>query len=171
METVAIGVGGNIGDASHQVVTAMSRVWSELELTEFKMSSLYCTAPVGPVEQPDFINAVCVGLTPHSPEDVLKKLQRIELEMGRKREVHWGPRTIDLDILFMGSKTLNLNHLVLPHPEMHCRGFVLVPLAEIFSEWVHPSLELSVIQLLEKWERSRESGEAVHLLDPTPIEP
>ena len=136
-----------------------------VEWTDFQSSSLYRTAPVGPVSQDFFVNAVCVGKSGLEPLEILMILQGIETEMGRVRDVHWGPRIIDLDILFAGGQVVNLPSLKLPHPEMHKRGFVLVPLAQLVPEWCHPTEGKTVTRLLENWLQSGGTLNEVCMLD------
>jgi 2-amino-4-hydroxy-6-hydroxymethyldihydropteridine diphosphokinase len=129
---------------------------------------LYRTLPVGPVEQGDFINAVCVGQSAMGTDEILFALQKIESEMGRERLVHWGPRTMDLDLLFVGNRVIETPHLVVPHPAMHERGFVLQPLSELGLSWVHPVLGEDIGNLVARWEANHNSSESVWLLDPKP---
>ena len=168
METVAIALGSNVGDSVALIRQAMGRVESDLNMVGFRSSSLYRTLPVGPVEQGDFINAVCVGQSIMGSDDILFALQNIESDMGRERLVHWGPRTMDLDLLFVGNRVIETPQLVVPHPAMHERGFVLQPLSELGLSWVHPILNESIGDLVVRWEASHNSSESVWLLDPEP---
>ena len=165
METIAIGIGGNVGDPVASVRQAIARIESMFEWTDFQSSSLYRTTPVGPVAQESFVNAVCMGKSGLAPLEMLRMLQQIEREMGRVRDVRWGPRTIDLDILWVGEQVVNLPSLKLPHPEMHKRGFVLVPLAELMPQWCHPVEGKTVDRLLEDWRQAGGSSDEVSLLD------
>ena len=111
-------------------------------------SSLYRTQPVGPVEQPPFINAVFALEAGIGPHDLLSLLLDIEQNMGRVRKERWGPRVIDLDMLFYGEEIIEEQGLEIPHPRLHERRFVLTPLAEIAPGFVHPVLKKSVSELL-----------------------
>ena len=115
-----------------------------------RTSSLYRTSPVGPVEQDRFINAAVLLQTRHEPQALLKLMIEVEKSFGRVRTVKWGPRTLDLDLLFYENIQLHLPVLKLPHPLMSKRLFVLAPLAEIELDWVHPGLGLSVHQMLNR---------------------
>ena len=168
METVAIALGSNVGDSVKLIKDALKSVQRELELSHFRASSLYRTLPVGPVEQGDFINAVCVGQTSKEPLDILWVLQSIENRMGRERSVHWGPRTMDLDLLFVGERVVQSPDLTIPHPLMHERGFVLKPLEELDLQWKHPVLDRQLEALVKYWEESHIDEESVWLLDPEP---
>lgn len=136
---VYIGLGANLGEPRRQVEQALLQL-QQLPGSELTaVSSLYRTAPVGPADQPDFINAVARLETDLEPLALLAALQQIERRHGRIRNgQRWGPRTLDLDILLMGDQVLNLPNLCVPHPQMHRRAFVLGPLAEIAP----PSLEI-----------------------------
>ncbi len=113
------------------------------------LSGFYDTEPVGPVEQPNFLNAVIRVETSLSPRLLLAELQRIETEVfRRKRDVHWGPRSMDLDILLYGDLILEEEGLVIPHPRLHERRFVLVPLVEIAPAVMHPGLGRRADELL-----------------------
>lgn len=129
---VYIGLGANLGDPRRQVEQALVQL-QDLPRSELAaVSSLYRTAPVGPANQPDFINAVARLDTSLEPPALLASLQQIERSHGRIRNgERWGPRTLDLDILLVGEQVLDLPHLRVPHPQMHVRAFVLAPLAEI----------------------------------------
>lgn len=167
MRTVAIGVGSNMGSSMAHVRRAMERVGTELDLQEFQKSALYGSAPLGPVEQSDFVNAVCVGKSSLAPEVLLAHLLRIEEEMGRERRVRWGPRVIDLDLLFVGDRVLEGQRLHLPHPEMHRRVFVLKPLCDLGVDWLNPVLGLTLKESLQVLKRDPDNhGERLWLLDP-----
>jgi len=131
MSIVFVGIGSNQNNPKNQVRWAIENI-HHLPTTEvIQASSLYITKPVGDVEQEDFINAVVKIQTRLEPEVLLKQLLSLEHLRGRKRLQKWGPRTLDLDILLYDNLCLNLSQLMIPHPEMTKRRFVLQPLAEI----------------------------------------
>lgn len=134
-ERVYIGLGANLQDPRQQVERALGAL-GRLPATRLaSVSPCYRTAPVGPADQPDFVNAVACLETALAPLRLLAALQQIERAHGRARGGrdwrHWGPRTLDLDILLYGNRVLALADLRVPHPQMHRRAFVLVPLADI----------------------------------------
>ena len=134
-----IGVGGNLGDPRQTVERAVEELRGAPWLSDFRASSLYRTSPVGFREQPDFVNAVVVGMTSAPTTWLLAELQRMEKVAGRPEvREYLGPRVLDLDLLTLGSEESDDAHLRLPHPEMNRRRFVLEPLAEILPQWVHP---------------------------------
>lgn len=127
-----IGLGSNLGDPRAQVGRAIEALARLPGCTLGRRSSLYCTTPVGPMPQPEYVNAVVSITTGLAPLGLLAALQGIEHDHGRVRDgTRWGPRTLDLDLLLYGDWQLRLPDLVLPHPELANRAFVLVPLAEI----------------------------------------
>ncbi len=115
-----------------------------------KISSLYKTAPVGYEAQADFLNGVVAIETSLSPYPLLHTLKDIETAVGRKHRARWGPREIDLDILIYGDISLQTSDLTIPHPEMHLRHFVLVPLIEIAPALVHPVFKEPIQVLLSR---------------------
>ncbi len=136
---VYIGLGANLGHPRIQVEQALEQLQDLPNSDVTAVSSLYRTAPVGPADQPDFINAVARLDTALEPLELLAALQQIERSHGRIRNgQRWGPRTLDLDILLVGEQVLSLPQLRVPHPQMHARAFVLGPLAEIAP----PGLEI-----------------------------
>jgi 2-amino-4-hydroxy-6-hydroxymethyldihydropteridine diphosphokinase len=127
-----IGLGSNLDDPRRQVLTALGSLAAIPGCRLLARSALYATSPVGPVDQPDFVNAAAGLATRLAPHDQLAELQRIERAQGRVRDgTRWGPRTLDLDLLLYGDLSLAVPGLTLPHPELGRRAFVLVPLAEI----------------------------------------
>ena len=124
-----IALGSNLGNREATLDFAVSRL-SE-HLSHIKISSYIETDPVGGPEQPKYLNAVAVGETTHTAETLLKELQKIENEAGRTREVRWGARTLDLDIIMFGDVVSNDPTLTLPHPRAHERAFVLAPWLEV----------------------------------------
>ena len=115
-EHVYIGVGSNLGDSQGKAQRAFDAIGQIEDTRVLKTSSLYSSKPMGPQDQPDYINAVCLIETSLKPHGLLKQLQRIELEEGRERKgERWGPRTLDLDILLYGSETIDTADLIIPH--------------------------------------------------------
>lgn len=151
-----IGVGSNLGDPLSNCLDAIAHVASLEQTTLTKQSSLYRTEPVGFKDQGWFVNGVIEVKTAHSPRTLLSALKGIEYEMGRKEGQRWGPRLIDLDILFYGQEILNEEALVIPHPELHKRRFVLIPLNEIAAYVIHPTFGVSVQGLLDRLEDNSE---------------
>ncbi|KEA64901.1 2-amino-4-hydroxy-6- hydroxymethyldihydropteridine pyrophosphokinase [Marinobacterium lacunae] len=133
-----IGLGSNLDDPRSQVQSAFDELDALEGCTPGRRSSLYRSDPVGPQDQPDFINAVVELFTELPAETLLDRLQSIEQAHRRIRERHWGPRTLDLDLLLYGNQVIETSRLTVPHAFMHERGFVLWPLAEIASDLILP---------------------------------
>ncbi|GGB12986.1 2-amino-4-hydroxy-6-hydroxymethyldihydropteridine diphosphokinase [Macrococcus hajekii] len=136
MSTIYLSLGSNIGDRAAQLRKALELLGNEVQVDT--VSSVYETAPVGGVEQADFYNICAVVTTDRSPEEMLLLCQQIEKQLNRVRIVHWGPRTIDLDILMIDEQIVDQPDLKVPHPYMTERSFVLIPLAEIAADAIHP---------------------------------
>ncbi len=137
MTRVAIALGSNLGDRLGHLQEAVKQLRNNPLLEVVAVSAVYETEPVGGPDQDEFFNAVAIVNTQVSPEELLDAMQEIENAQGRTREIHWGPRTLDVDILAMGSLVMNSERLELPHPRAHERGFVLIPWAQ-----VDPNFEL-----------------------------
>lgn len=166
-ETVFIGFGSNVGDRvdlCDRAVTLLSLLpHSQL----MGVSLLYETEPVNDGDNPGngwFLNGVVQIETDVTPKSLLSVLREIERSLGRDQDHRSGPRTIDLDILFYGQRVTNEPDLVIPHPRLHQRRFVLMPLSELDALWVHPVLQRSVNQMLAEVKDPSE----VRLLFPQP---
>lgn len=155
-----IAIGGNISGAWGSPRDAFDRALRELQscgLDVVTRSSLFLTPPVGQAGQPRFLNAVLGLRGSIAPTALLRLLKRLELQAGRRANGRWAARPLDLDILDFGGRILGqqgtprpLGRLVLPHPELARRGFVLVPLVEVAPRWHHPCLDASAETLLKK---------------------
>ena len=144
-----LGLGGNLADPLYQFRRAREQLADHPDIELRSSSPLYRTPPVGgPQGQPDYLNAVLEVGTELSPEELLQLCQRLETHAGRTRELHWGPRTLDIDLLFFADLTCSEKRLTLPHPRLHQRHFVLLPLNDLAPQLQHPLLEKSVAQLL-----------------------
>ncbi len=129
--TAYIGLGSNLEDPVQQLKTALQELDQLPDTHLTQASSLYSSKPVGPQDQPDFVNAVAKLQTRLEPLALLDQLQGLEQAHRRIRERHWGPRTLDLDLLLFDDEIISHPRLIVPHAHMHERGFVLLPLAEI----------------------------------------
>lgn len=150
-----IGFGSNIGDRLAHIQNALDTLSKTEGITLQRISSIYTTDPVGYEEQAQFLNGVAAIQTTLSPLPLLHILKDIETAIGRKHRTRWGPREIDLDILIYGDLCVQTEKLVIPHPEMHLRGFVLVPLAEIAPNLVHPVFQETIQTLRNRLEDSK----------------
>lgn len=139
-QTAYVGLGSNLDDPPAQIERAIGHLkrlpWSRVTAC----SSFYRSAPFGPVEQPDFVNAAVALTTRLSAHRLLNELKRIECRLGRVPAVRWGPRVIDLDLLLLGDAVLSEPGLTVPHPGIAGRNFVLLPLREIAPDLVVPGL-------------------------------
>jgi len=148
MDTCYLLLGSNLGDRlknferAHQLLAGQAG-------TILQKSAVYQTAAWGKEDQPSFYNQVTVLETPLRPLELLYKVLAIETEIGRVRLEHWGPRVIDIDILFFGNHIIEHQRLTVPHPQLHLRAFTLVPLSEIAPDLVHPVLKMTCRELLE----------------------
>ncbi len=143
-----LGLGANLGEPLQQLREALRLLTGADEVEVSRVSGFYRNPPLGPKNQPWYVNAVARVRTRLGPEELLRLLQQIEMAMGRVRGERWGPRLIDLDLLLYNGEVIFTPDLVVPHPEMHRRVFVLAPLAEIAPRAWHPVLHKSVSDLL-----------------------
>ena len=148
-ERVAIALGGNLGDSQRILSEAISAIDCVPSIEVVARSPFYRTAPVGP-PQPDYINACITAETSLSPIALLHQLLSIENQFGRVRKERWGARSLDLDLLFYGDRVIDVLGLTVPHPRLHKRPFVLVPLADIAPDWPHPVFQQTTKQLLSQ---------------------
>ena len=147
-EPIFLALGTNLGDRETNLRHAKDSLTPDM--TILQESSIYVTPPWGYTDQPEFLNQVIEVQTALEPFPLLQTLKQIENEMGRVKTFRNGPRLIDLDILFYGERVVELEGLQVPHPRLHLRAFVLVPLNEIASEFIHPVLGEGVSTLLLK---------------------
>jgi 2-amino-4-hydroxy-6-hydroxymethyldihydropteridine diphosphokinase len=136
MNVAFLGIGSNLGDRRAQLAAALRELSADPAVRIVQGSSIFETKPVGNTDQPDFLNMVVQLNTALPPLALLKVCLDVEAWLGRERRERWGPRTIDLDVLIYGNEKFNDERLVLPHPRMHERSFVMVPLAEIAPDAV-----------------------------------
>ena len=155
---VHLGLGSNMGDRNKFLIKACNHLCSEA-IREFRASSIYESEPLMKMQQPKYFNMVVCGLTVLSPRELLKKCQQIELISGRIRREHWGSREIDIDILSYGSRIINKENLVIPHPEIENRSFVLMPMLELSPEWLHPEKTITIKELWKHWLLKNEGQE------------
>ncbi len=139
-----LGLGANLNDRAASLQKA--QVLLGLEVT--RASSLYDTEPVGYLEQPWFLNSVIEVATQLQPHELLERCHQVEEKLGRQRTIAMGPRTIDLDILFYGDLVVRMPDLVIPHPALPGRRFVLEPMNEIAPDFRHPELQATISELL-----------------------
>ena len=149
MTNAYIGLGSNLEVPQDQLNQAITALKNLPAIQLIKYSSFYLSKPMGPRDQPDYINAVAAIQTSLSALNLLNRLQAIETEKGRVRKQKWGPRILDLDLLLFGSQVIDNTRLQIPHPEMHKRNFVLLPLHEIAPICIVPG-HGPVSELLKK---------------------
>ncbi len=146
---VFLGLGSNMGDRAAQLHAAADLISKNIGKIA-KKSHVYETQPWGKTDQDRFLNQVVMANTTLDPRELLEKITKIERELGRERrrdQDKWGPRTIDIDILFYGKRVIRDKGLEIPHPELHKRAFVLVPLLEIAPDLEHPLLKKQIDEL------------------------
>ncbi|MGT2636669.1 2-amino-4-hydroxy-6-hydroxymethyldihydropteridine diphosphokinase [Streptococcus ratti] len=154
MTAVYLGLGSNIENREAYLEKALASL-AELPQTQLvDQSAVYETAAWGKTDQADFLNVVCQLETDLSPQELLQSCQSIEGQLGRIRHEHWGPRTIDIDILFYGYQIIDEEDLQVPHPYLQDRAFVLVPLNDLARSFIHPLLKQSIADLLQRVDKS-----------------
>jgi 2-amino-4-hydroxy-6-hydroxymethyldihydropteridine diphosphokinase len=161
--TAYIGLGSNLGDRAANLDSAV-RGMTQAGLDVVRLSSVYETEPFETIPQPAYLNMVAElrSRTLPPPEELMAGLLEVETSLGRVRKISKGPRSIDLDLLLYGNETSDSEFLKLPHPQLHRRRFVLVPLAELAPSLVHPTLNQTVTELLA----SLDDASAVKLWQP-----
>lgn len=145
MEDVFLGIGSNLGDREENLAQARDSIESFAQIEA--VSPVYETDAWGFEDQPAFLNQVIHIKTSLSSQALLKRIKRIEKDLGRKKSFRWGPRLIDIDILFFADYIIESASLTIPHKELHKRAFVLVPLADIAPDFVHPVFNQTVSAL------------------------
>lgn len=148
---IYLGLGGNLGDPLSQFIEARQRLGGHPQIEIKSSSPIYQTPAIGgPAGQPDYHNAVLEIETKLSPRDLLETCQEIETACGRTREVRWEARKLDIDLLFFGQQVSEIPQLTLPHPRLHNRHFVLLPLADLAPGFLHPRLHRTASDLLNE---------------------
>ncbi|MDX1706447.1 2-amino-4-hydroxy-6-hydroxymethyldihydropteridine diphosphokinase [Pseudidiomarina sp.] len=157
MPAIYIGMGANLGDPLLTLQQAAAALGQHPELHQVRCSSFYSSSPMGPADQPDYVNAVVAAESSLPPHDVLDLLQQIEQQFGRVRLRHWGERTLDLDLLLYGNDIIRTERLTVPHPGLTERDFVILPLAELA-----PDLKLPDGQTLDTLAAAVKTAPSAH---------
>ncbi|WP_317423479.1 2-amino-4-hydroxy-6-hydroxymethyldihydropteridine diphosphokinase [uncultured Acidaminococcus sp.] len=155
MSVAYVALGSNLGDKEQNIRRALE-LMEHHGIQVIQMSPLITTEPYGVTDQPEFLNGAAEVEWQGDAESLLHTLLAIELEMGRQRKRHWGERNIDLDLLLFGDQQIHSHDLVLPHPDMANRSFVLEPLAAIAPQAVHPALHRTIGEL---WQELRQKSD------------
>lgn len=165
--TVYIALGSNLGDRRTNLIDALSQMRHRVTIKH--PSAVYETEPAYVTDQPRFYNMVLRGQTTLDPHSLLRFLQSVERHIGRERKVRYGPRLIDLDILAYGDQQVNDDNLIIPHPRLAERAFVLAPLAEIAPNLILPGLDASIDVLLQRLAGGGE-GQVVQAMQTLPFD-
>ncbi len=147
MKHVFLSLGGNLGNTQEIFERTYPMIENKVGPI-LKKSSLYQTAAWGLTDQADFLNQVVLLESSLAPHQILMEIQAIEKTLGRERLIAWGPRTLDLDILFIDQEVIQAIDLQVPHPHIQDRKFILIPLHEIAADWIHPVFKKSAKELL-----------------------
>lgn len=150
MALVALGLGSNLGNRLLNLKIAV-RLLKEAGLNVTRISDVFETEPWGVTDQPYFLNACLLAECAFSPRELLAVVKDVEAKAGRTATRRWGERVIDIDILLMDSLIFDAPDLRIPHPYMHERGFVLIPLAEILPDWAHPATKRTITSMAEDY--------------------
>jgi len=145
-----IGLGSNLGDTKTALTQALKKLNSHPRIHLNAVSPLYLTEPIGPTDQPGFLNAVAGFTSDLPPRELLAFLKKLEQESGRVKTRHWGERTLDLDILLYGNEIIHTRELIIPHPRMHERLFVLIPLFDLTGDITIPGTPNQTIAMAIK---------------------
>lgn len=148
--TAYVALGSNMGDKKKYLDDALKELQQNADIRLVETASYFITEPYGGVKQDEFLNSVCCIETLLSPEELLDELHCIEQQAQRKREIHWGPRTLDLDIIYYDDVVMATEELVIPHPDMANRTFVLEPLCEIAPYMRHPIMHKTNREMLDE---------------------
>ena len=171
MDRVFIGLGSNVGDRLQYLQFALSFIERLPETIIKNISPVYETEPVGKKEQAYFFNIVAQLETSLPPMKLLKKFKVIEQQLGRTPTERWGAREIDIDLLYVGDQVIQEKNLIVPHPEIHSRKFVLVPLGQIAGEFKDPVSKLSILDLLLQCPDKSEVKKTSYSIQPHAVEP
>ena len=160
---VYLAFGSNMGDRRAYIDEALNSIKAHPHFRNIKVSDCFTTAPYGGVEQEDFLNGVLEAETMMTPGQLLSYLHQLEAQAGRERRVHWGPRTLDLDILFYGKEIVEEEDLQIPHKDLANRDFVLMPMMQLAPFFIHPvtgkTVEEMAEELKERQKKTRRKGE------------
>lgn len=148
MSMIYLSLGSNLNDRFGNLQRAVDELQKHVKITA--LSPVFATQPWGDTDQPPFLNICVAAISDLAPHDLLDRIKTIEIDMGRQPSRHWGPRLIDIDILFYDKLVLRDEELTIPHPHLAQRAFVLAPLAVIIPDFRHPQTGLSVQEMLEQ---------------------
>lgn len=142
-------MGSNLGNKRRFIESAITALRDEKKISMKRISSIIETKPIGNIHQPDFLNCIVQCETEMSSPQLMKTLMNIERKLGRERKEKWEPRTIDLDVVFFGDEITDTDELIIPHPEIMNRPFIIQLMNELAPEFIHPKLNKSMEQLYE----------------------